>query len=155
MMATSITVDVSEVLAKLDPEKMRHEVEVALGGAADIIRAGVKQYPSRQSTGPQQWKSEKQRRWFFAALREGKIQVPYRRTGKLGQSWTKRIDRGSTWPAAVIGTHMAYAPYVQDADRQTAMHARTPWPTAQGVAEEKSDEVVRFIKKALEKWAKR
>ena len=148
-MTTDITVDISEVLDKLDPRKMQAAVENGLKAAGDLVRADIKKYPGRQSSGPQQWKSERQRRWFFAALRRGEIQVPYRRTGKLGQSWTRTIEKGGRWPAAVIGTNRAYAPWVQDEERQAPMHARNTWPTAQGVARDKQGDVVRVIEQAI------
>lgn len=153
-MSAEITIDVSEVLEKIDPKKMRGHLEAAVGGAADIIRADMKRYPGRQSTGPQQWKSERQRRWFFAALRSGQIRIPYRRTGTLGRGWTKHIKRGAKWPSATIGTHVAYAPYVQSKERQAPMHARNRWSTAQDVVRERADDVKRFIEQALRKWAK-
>jgi hypothetical protein len=149
---SEIRVDISEVLEKLDMRVMKDVVADALGGAADIIRADIKTYPGRQSSGPQQWKSDRQRRWFFAALRRGEIQVPYRRQGTLGRSWTREIDRSK--PAAIIGTHVKYAPYVQDANRQAPMHARNAWTTAQDVVQKKSRAVVRFLEQALSRWAR-
>lgn len=45
-----------------------------------------------KSTGKVRFKSAKQRRYFFWALKQGVITVPYHREGKLGQSWTTKID---------------------------------------------------------------
>ena len=126
---TEITIDISEVLKKLDPDKMQSAVKTALSGAADLIRADVKQYPPPPA------------------------RSTYRRTGTLGRSWTKRIKHGARWPEAHIGTHVAYAPYVQDKQRQAWMH-KGRWPAAQDVARQRSPDVVRLILQAVEKWAR-
>ena len=80
------------------------------------------------------FKSDRQRRFFFAALREGLIQVPYRRTGTLGRSWTTRIDVTANSIEGRIGTNIIYAPWVQDKDRQATIH-QGRWQTAQAVLE--------------------
>lgn len=56
----------------------------------------ITKYPPRyQGKLPGGFKSEKQRRYFFWALREGIIQVPYQRTGTYGRAWNiERIPDG-------------------------------------------------------------
>lgn len=89
--------------------------------------------PSRSSVYGQTWKSEKQRRYFFFALRKGVIQVPYRRglspgSQRLGRSWTaKAIDDTSV----AIGTNVTYAPMVKDEGRQTRYMKAVGWTTIQ------------------------
>jgi hypothetical protein len=52
-------------------------------------------YPP-QTRKPQPFKTARQRKYFFWALRTGKIQVPYRRKDKVKKGWRSRIDlRGS------------------------------------------------------------
>jgi hypothetical protein len=41
------------------------------------------------------WFSDRQRRWFFAALSRGEINIPYRRTQALSQAW-QIIGSGKT-----------------------------------------------------------
>ena len=123
-MAT-ITVDVSEVMRKLDPDKMERALEVALDGAADLIRADIKKYPAPPAGSS------------------------YVRTGTLGGSWAKRVQ-GMT---AVIGSNIKYAPYVQGADRQAWMH-KGRWQTTADVAKSRAGDVKRFIERALQRWAR-
>jgi len=80
-------------------------------------------------------------------------QSTYRRTGTLGKSWTQTIMRGGRGGGFVaqIGTRLNYAPYVQDRDRQAAVH-RGRWQTVQSVAEAKREEVVRFVVQAIRRW---
>ena len=153
---TSIEVDVSEVVAKLDPKELEAQLAWALKGASDIIRADVRTYPP-QSHKPMKWKSAKQRRWFFANLRAGNIEVPYRRgqspgSEKLGASWTRKLERGVN-PSVTIGTRVSYAPWVMDKDRQADYH-KGNWPTVQSIAEKRANDVKRFIETALQRWAR-
>lgn len=122
---TSITIDVSDALAKIDPDKMERALEAAITGAASLIRADIKTYPPKPA------------------------HSTYIRTGRLGASWAQQVKGRQ----AVIGTHMAYAPYVQDADRQAWMH-KGRWQTAQDVAQKRANDVKRFIETALARWAR-
>lgn len=89
--------------------------------------------PSRSSVYGQAWKSEKQRRYFFFALRKGVIQVPYRRgispgSQRLGRSWTaKQVDNTSV----AIGTNVTYARMVKDEGQQTKYMKAVGWTTIQ------------------------
>ena len=77
----------------------------------------------------------------------------YRRTGKLGGSWTQKVTRGGRqggW-VAQIGTRLNYAPYVQDATEQAEIH-RGRWQTVQSVAADKRDEIFNFVKRAIGRW---
>ena len=57
------------------------------------------------------WVSDRQRRWFFWALKEGKIEVPYKRTGTLGRSWQQRVARETDSIVGVVGSQGQIAPY--------------------------------------------
>jgi phage gpG-like protein len=92
-----------------------------------------KNRPSRSSVYGQTWKSVKQRRYFFFALRKGIIQVPYRRglspgSQRLGRSWTaKQVDDTSV----AIGTNVSYARMVKDEGQQTRYMKAVGWTTIQ------------------------
>lgn len=126
----------------------------AMTESLNKVWGDLAKYPHRPTSGTfAGFKSEKQRRWFFAALREGLIEVPYRRTGTLGRSWTMRIDSTMDGIEGRIGTNIVYAPWVQDRDRQAAIH-QGRWQTAQDVLEKLKDWIVRRfnsqIKRLLE-----
>lgn len=88
------------------------------------IETWIKAYPSQQSTKPNpgQFVSERQRRYVMAAIRRGTIKIPYVRTGKLGQRWTRRIAERSNALVGTVGNNIRYAPFVQSAERQARMH---------------------------------
>lgn len=88
----------------------------------------MKRYPPRNTTKrKKEWKSDKQRRWFFWALDRGEVNFPYRRrkSGGLSGGWNiKMITRG-----AVVGQRMPYGIWVQANRFQTKMHRQTGWST--------------------------
>jgi hypothetical protein len=118
-------------------------------GAAHIAAQNAKYPPTRKRRQP--FKTDKSRHWFFAALRRGEIQVPYRRTKKLGQAWTVRLQR---WHTAIISNKMPYARYVQDEDDQSEYH-KGNWSTAQANLREHLGAVGDKVLGAIQKWAAR
>lgn len=60
--------------------------------------------------------TDKQRRFFFWAMRRGKIKVPYVRTGFLGQSFTSETRRLGDSVDGEFGTSAANAPWVVGPD---------------------------------------
>lgn len=105
----------------------------ALAALSQIKPYPEKNRPSRSSVYGQTWKSVKQRRYFFFALRKGIIQVPYRRglspgSQRLGRSWTaKQVDDTSV----AIGTNVSYARMVKDEGQQTRYMKAVGWTTIQ------------------------
>ena len=97
----------------------------------------------------------RQRAWFLMALREGLIEVPWRRgasslSEKLSQSWTTEMrDERS----AVIGNDTSYGPFVQDKEKQSKYHEETGWKTIQDVVEAEAgkarDIVASVVRKAI------
>lgn len=88
----SITIDVSEAIAKIDPDKMEKAIESSLADAASVVRREARQYPPPKPT--------------------------YTRQFILKKGWTQQV-RGLQ---AIIGNSVEYAPYVQDSTRQAWMH---------------------------------
>lgn len=75
----------------------RKKTDVVVGKWAKRTRTVLKgtKYPN-QTNKPQPFKSDRQRRFFFWALSQGLISVPYRRTGRLASSWSaKKVSWGS------------------------------------------------------------
>lgn len=106
---------------------------LAIGEEARNIIAS---YPSKPGY-PLKWQSDKQRRFYFA-MRDGDL--PYVRgsdgmSQRLGPSWAVTpIPFG-----AVVGTRVAYAPYVQADEMQQDMHHATGWPTDKQTAQRLDD----------------
>lgn len=84
------------------------------------------------------FKSEKQRRYFFAALKRNEITVPYRRgrgkSEQLGASITTRITKKGAVYRIEIGTDVSYAVYViGEPAEQAPIHAGVWTPLSEDV----------------------
>lgn len=52
------------------------------------LQRNLRNYPPQMIGKPAQWKSERQRRFVLASIRQGTIQAPRPRTGVLAAAWT-------------------------------------------------------------------
>lgn len=122
---------------------LRRPMEASLLSLQDALT----DYPP-PSTGKVTFKSAKQRRYFFWALKEGLIQVPYVRTGKLGQSWTWKVTVTGSGLRGEVGTNLSYAHWVQRQGSQARIH-RGNWLTDYGAVQMKRDEIGRRFRSAI------
>lgn len=117
----------------------------ALAESATVVKGIAATYPPTRSRkladlgGPRLkggfW-SRRQQRFFFAALRDGTIQVPYRRgsspgSQKLGSQWQIRIGQ---YDAHVFNL-TRYGLFVQGTKDQSLYHAGN-WKTERQIANE-------------------
>lgn len=142
------------LLEKLNKLGRMDYAKKAIKDAGDHVKGKIAEYPPQRHH-KMRWKSEKQRRWFFAALRRGTITVPYRRgqgrSEDLGGSWTVEIKDGGL--TAVIGNNVSYGPLVQQEGKQYWMHKATGWKTTSKVLQDETayvnEQVVKAVRDAL------
>lgn len=115
-------------------------LQSGLNAGGQYLKSKLATYP-RERHGPQPFRTDKQRRGFFAKLKAGEIDVPYTRTGKLGQSWEVRASATEV----IIGTRYDKAPLMQSRDDQTRYHKTTGWKTAEDVQERDGAQAVRIV----------
>lgn len=130
-----ITID-NEALAFFSaaPARLQRALRLGTEDAADHLMERMRTYPD-QSTGKINFVSEKQRRFFFWALNEGIITVPYRRTRTLAKSWSRTVQTVPGGAVGEVGSNENIAPYnrfVQDRTQQARIH-RGNWHTVQSV----------------------
>lgn len=127
--------------------------------AAIHVKGKIAHYPA-QRHGPNPGlygssaRAERMRRGFFARLRSGEIEVPYRRgaspgSESLGRKWT--IAQSNAGLTATVGNNVSYGPLVQSDKRQTAYHAATGWKTVEQVRFEERTTVIDFIRDGIER----
>jgi len=144
-----------ELIKKIDSLASMTKVKGAIMAGALELKEKIAKYPARRTY--KNWRlygnsdaAKRMRAGFFAKLKSGEIQVPYRRgqsgkSEKLGQSWTVRAsDSGLT---AIVGTSATYARLVQSSEDQTSAHKQTGWITDKQV-------VMLYGKKIAEKVLK-
>lgn len=143
------------LVKKIVTLKQLRELQGALKAAAAHIRTQLMRYPTQQRGRPQPFVSDRQRRYFFWALREGKIDVPYRRGQSPGsQNLKQRWSITAEGPAAVaLVNNTKYGPYVQGAGTQTRYHQAGGWPTVGQVLEQEGPRVAELLRAELERIA--
>ena len=144
----------SKKLDSFERTDVLHQTLEEVGG---FMRGKLKDYPtyryvSRKAAYGKSFFSDKQRRWFFAALADGRI-TPGRpnRTGTLGEGWRitavgpKQLDLVNAVP---------YAKFVQGTDPHP--HAAQPrmagWKSITYWLKEFKSEIGRVGMKNLKKW---
>jgi len=119
----------------------------ALAEAATLVKGRAASYPPQPSGRKQPFTSDKQRRGFFAKLRAGEIEVPYRRGSSPG---SKRL--GAQWVVQLMGqlarvvNAVGYGPLVQGM-RQTLFHGQTGWKNERQISNEAAPDVKRIFEK--------
>jgi hypothetical protein len=118
------------------------------------VQNKIANYPPSPGGRPQPFKTEKQRRYFFWALRNGKITVPYKRGGTLGRKWTTEVSADGR--TGRVGNNTPYARVVQDEgyEKYSHYHKETGWPTIQGVARSEERAVKGYFERQYERYAK-
>lgn len=138
-----------ELAESLDSNEFKKVINTSLVAAAGTLRSVVRTYPVQRLGRKQPFKSEKQRRFFFAALRSGEIRVPYRRTGTLGKKWAIGNIR---WNRVKIGNNTPYARFVQGEEDQSKFHRQGGWQTTEAIADKEENQVVRDVERGIENY---
>ena len=94
---------------------------------------GLKHYPvynyiTREQAYGQTFVADRQRRWFFAALKDGKIGEPGypHRTGELQRGWEYK-ELNSNWTQATIENQVPYSGYVMGNVGQARLNSMAGW----------------------------
>ena len=89
-----------------------------------FLQGEIPEYPDQPNLPPgtiaKTW-TDKQRRYFFWALKNGKIKVPYKRTGLLGRRITSQAERDGVDVTGSVGLDVPYAPWVVGPPRSNAI----------------------------------
>jgi hypothetical protein len=126
----SYTIDAGKAISGLERAKQLRGFKEGLVQAAGFLIGMQANYPP-ESHRPQPFKSEKQRRYFFWALRHGIINVPYIRTFNLARSFQMQISADGM--RIDTGTLVGYAQWTHG-ERQALYHAVTGWRKESAIA---------------------
>lgn len=105
-------------------------------------------------TQPQPFKTAKQRRFFFWAVKHGVITVPYRRTGLLRRSWTMHIEQTASQVIGVLDNPTPYGPWVQAPPPQQAMYHQGNWRTTEDAVKRLGPAIRGEFQRAIEEALK-
>lgn len=139
------------LLAKLGRLESLNALEPPMHGATQIIEAEGQNYPPA-SHKKMVWKSQKQRRWFFAALRSGKLHVPYRRRESAGHAggWNSRVTVTSSQIIGVVTNVVPGGAWVRHPTQQAAYHKGT-WPTTDDMLAKNKQKIEALFRSAIDK----
>lgn len=146
----SFTVDqqsLRRLFAQLDHATATATLEPPMQRSLARMQHDLQVYPSPAKR-PQPFKSDKQRKFVFAMIKEGKI--PYKRTGNLGRAWTAHVTAQSGGLEGTLGNNTSYAPLVQGQGRQAAAHQGV-WNTDSQVFERHRSAIERDFQSTIEK----
>jgi hypothetical protein len=123
-----IIIDVSDLEQKIkDLDGPAFAKEVAGDIADEAVIPEMAKYPS-PSGKKQPFRSAQSRKFFFAALKKGQINVPYRRTGRTGLT-TKQ----STANGVDVVSQASYSDKVRTKGKQYKYHEGT-WEDTESIA---------------------
>lgn len=114
------------------PDELKEQVMTHIGDyAIEVVREQQppQKYVSRADAYPDApagpgWFSDRQRRWFFAALAAGELQIPYNRTGRLASGWKLEKQGDDHY---ILVNDVPYAPYVQGFAFQSRHEGLVGW----------------------------
>lgn len=147
---TDVTVDMGGVLdAMYDLGASTQDMRSGFRAGLSYLKGYMTAYPP-QSSRPQPFRTDRQRRGFFAKLKSGEIEVPYRRgtspgSRQLSKSWQISV---STLQGE-LGTRVPYAPLVQSRPDQTRYHKATGWTTAEDVQERHGERAAEIVQETV------
>jgi hypothetical protein len=140
-MSTLIGIDAAQLahLMKGLSEMPEAIQDAAVDEAAPYLVEVLKQYPpskyvSRKQAYGKTFFSDKQRRWFFAALRRGDLTIPYRRTQGLRNAW-QIIGSGKN---TIIVNESSGAPFVMGDQTQSRHERMVGWETVTRVVADRA-----------------
>ena len=147
-------------------QKLLHDLiepsiaDEAAEAAADYVIDVLQQYPPQQSIPRAQaypevggWFSERQRRWFFAALNSGELSLPYSRTQALRNSWQK-VGNGSN---LIVVNETEYAVFVMgdsQGNGQSRQQMQGGWDTLPYIIRERQARITEIVEGLVKRRTK-
>jgi hypothetical protein len=116
---------------------------------------GLKHYPgykyvSRIQDYGVSFFTDKQRRWFFWALKSGKLNLPYQRTNNLRDGWQMSVDPYRK----TVFNRVPYSKHVMGDATQSRHPAKIGWRTTSKVLADNMTGAMRAATLAVERWIK-
>ena len=153
-MANGITI---EILGRIGEAQIGEAIRtITLGYAQQTQYLLNNDLPAPPARGSMQFKSDRQRKFVMAGIRDGRIQVPYKRGTGGGMSGSKALNRSYridlNGDEAILTSAAYYAPYVVG-DQQAQIH-QGRWMTATKAVDEIQssgtlDKIVQQVLEAL------
>lgn len=114
--------DLQQTIDRFVSVEFTKAAEKAMTKALLLLHGKLPEYPPppKPGTASKHW-TDKQRKWFFWALSQKLVEVPYRRTLTLGRRFMTRVTRKGVEIFGAIGSDVPYAPWVVGPPEAEAM----------------------------------
>lgn len=151
-LAPGVTIrGLEELRAKLGPQLTSQVFRGPTKRAGDRLEQALTTYPEPPKNQKMQFKSAKQRRWFFAALRSGRITVPYRRTRNLAKGWVLKFRELTSEFRVEVSNRVPYLPWVMGPKEQARIH-KGRWSTTDQIAQKTNIAIAGDFTRAIKAW---
>lgn len=119
--------------------------------SVETVRSEAQKYPPKRKR-RMKFKSRRQRFFVIIAIREGRIQVPYKRrhSGGLAGGWNTKVHTVGQTLVGRIENRVSYGPFVMGPTAQADYH-RGNWPTTIDVLHKTKTDIEGFFEVAIEK----
>lgn len=158
-MAVDVSIQVEgldQLFAKLDKlaanEVLKPPMEASLISLYNYMADETPGPPQRPY--PKMLRTAKQRRYFFWALAQGIIKVPYQRSGKMQQNWTWEMETLADGLHGKVGNNYKPTRYVQSEAFQARIHQGN-WQTDADAIRGKRDEIIQRFRSAVSEALKK
>jgi hypothetical protein len=148
-MSVTVTIQDNGTFTALNNMRSLQPIAGALLTAAQILKREEALYP-RSFPHKQPFATDASRRYFFWALKNGVINVPYRRTQALANSW-EVTPSGAQGLTVDVGTAYDKAPMMKSA-RMTTYHRVTGWESAPLTARRVEPHLLSVIHRGIAEW---
>lgn len=128
-MSEYIALDEARKLIERFPEIALEVAEPAMEASLLFLHGKLPEYPAPPAVSPDgvSFMNDKQRRWFFAAVKRGDVpgwrqgeagpeKTGSARTGNMGRKFTHDVESAETQVLGQLGTNVPYAPWVVGPD---------------------------------------
>lgn len=140
---------IAEVKATLERTANAATLHKVTQAAGEYMHGQMRKYPpykyvSRTRAYGKPFQSDRQRRWFFAALHSGELTLPYQRTNTLKTGWKlTRFGANDLY----LTNDTSYARFVQQSP-QARMMTYIGWRSQERVIYEEREQIQRVVNEA-------
>ena len=148
-MSVSVSIQDNGTFTALNNMRSLQPIAGALLNWGNMLRVEQGRQPA-QLHQPQPFKSVAQRNWFFWALKNGIIQVPYVRTRNFTNSW-EVSPSGAQGLTVDVGTSLAHAPLLKS-ERMAMYHRVQGYETAQFTTQRTAPRGMAYVHAGVAEW---
>lgn len=141
-----------ELVKRLDVPGFRTVAKAGIRAGGAHLKKKFAEYPPKANRRMWPYMTPKAKRYFWWALGQGIIEVPYRRgsspgSEKMGANWTVTTPN---WYTATVGNKAKYAKYVMGDKEDQARYHQGIWQPASQIAAMELDDIMDKVRDKIQ-----